>query len=179
MNWKKIFIFSISLTFIGIYFVWTTQYISPKKYTSPRQDLGEAAVNVVRVIDGDTIEVKIGNKYESVRFLGINAPETVDPRKPVECFGIEASEKLKELLSNKEVLLKSDSTQTNRDKYGRLLRYVYTSDGTLINQIMIEQGFAYEYTYEIPYKFQKEFKSAEVSARSQKRGLWADGVCQQ
>ena len=76
------------------------------------------------------------------------------------------------------MLLKSDSTQANRDKYGRLLRYVYLGDGTLINQVMIEKGYAYEYTYNLPYKFQKEFKQAEAYARSQKLGLWADGVCQ-
>ena len=129
------------------------------------------------IVDGDTIDVLINGKFESVRLLGINAPETVDQRKPVECFGIEASEKLKELLGNKEVLLKSDSTQADRDKYGRLLRYIYLYDGTLINKVMIEQGYAYEYTYDIPYKFQKEFKSAELLARFRKRGLWVSGIC--
>ena len=134
--------------------------------------------DVIRVVDGDTVDILVNGKEDRVRLLGINAPETVDPRRPVECFGLEASEKLKELLNNKEVLLKSDSIQANRDKYERLLRYVYLGDGTLINQIMIEQGYAYEYTYDVPYKFQKEFRQSETSARTNKFGLWADGICQ-
>lgn len=133
---------------------------------------------VIKVVDGDTIEVSIGNQPEKIRFIGIDTPETVDPRKTVQCFGLEASNKTKELLTGKRVLLEADPTQGNRDKYKRLLRYVYILDGTMVNKLLIEQGFAHEYTYmSNPYKYQAEFKAAQKSARGNKRGLWGDNIC--
>ena len=132
---------------------------------------------VVKVIDGDTIVVKIDGKDEVIRLIGINTPETVDPRRPVECFGREASDKAKEILTGKKVFLEADPTQADRDKYGRLLRYVFLEDGTNFNKLMIMEGFAFEYTYYIPYKYQSEFKEAERKAREAKKGLWADDAC--
>lgn len=134
-------------------------------------------MKVTKVIDGDTIMVKIGEKEESVRLIGVDTPETVDPRKTVQCFGKEASEEMKKLVENKMVRLEADSTQTDKDKYNRLLRYVYLEDGTLVNKKMIEEGFGFEYTYQIPYKFQTEFKEAQKVAEKNKMGLWADGAC--
>lgn len=132
---------------------------------------------VVKVIDGDTITVEKAGKTETLRLIGINTPETVDPRKSVECFGKEASAKAKELLSGKQVKLEADPTQGELDKYQRVLRYVFLLDGTNFNKLMIEQGYAYEYTYNTPYKYQIEFKQAQQAAETAKRGLWADGVC--
>lgn len=132
---------------------------------------------VVKVIDGDTITVEKSGANETLRLIGINTPETVDPRKPVECFGQEASNKAKELLSDKQVRLEADPSQGERDKYGRLLRYVFLADGTFYNKVMIQQGYAYEYTYDLPYKYQAGFKQAEQESRDAKRGLWADGAC--
>ncbi len=189
----------VSLAFaFGVYtyghFV-SNAYIQ-KKYISVRQtvdgvqnsgDLSRSTLNtsesvdslyhVVRVIDGDTIVVQIGDRDEKVRFIGIDTPETVDPRKPVQCFGKEASLKTKALLSIGQVRLVSDTSQGNRDKYGRLLRYLFLPDGTFVNKVLIEQGFAHEYTYRLPYQYQTEFKQAQNSAREKKLGLWADGVC--
>ncbi len=127
---------------------------------------------VVKVVDGDTIDVIENNTKERVRLIGINTPETVDPRRPVQCFGKEASNKAKEVLTGAQVRLESDSTQSNRDKYGRLLRYIFLEDGTNFNLMMVHEGFAHEYTYEIPYIYQKEFKEAEAYARTNKLGLW-------
>ena len=132
---------------------------------------------VVKVVDGDTIDVVINNKTERLRLIGINTPETVDPRKPVECFGKEASNKAKELLAGQTVALAGDVTQDERDKYGRLLRYVWREDGLFFNLEIVKQGFAYEYTYNLPYKYQTEFKNAQGYARVNKLGLWADGAC--
>jgi len=110
----------------------------------------------------------------------------VDPRKPVQCFGKEASDKAKELLTGKSVRLEKDASQGEYDKYGRLLAYVYLPDlpdsagkagGTLFNKYMIAEGYGHEYTYNLPYKYQQEFKAAEARARAEKKGLWADGVC--
>ncbi|KKP33244.1 MAG: hypothetical protein A2312_00360 [Candidatus Staskawiczbacteria bacterium RIFOXYB2_FULL_32_9] len=134
---------------------------------------------VVKVVDGDTINVNINGKVETLRLIGINTPETVDPRKAVICFGKEASDKAKQLLTNKKVRLEGDATQGERDKYQRLLRYVWLEDGTFFNKLMISEGYAFEYTYDTIYKYQAEFKQAEISARTSKKGLWADNVCDQ
>ncbi|MEA2097514.1 MAG: thermonuclease family protein [Patescibacteria group bacterium] len=133
---------------------------------------------VVRVIDGDTIIIRINDSPETVRLIGINTPETVDPRKPVECFGIEASNKAKEILSGKFVRLEGDYLVGERDKYGRLLGYIFLEDGTNFNKMMIVEGYAYEYSYDLPYKYQSEFKQAEKEAKEMEKGLWKKGVCE-
>lgn len=132
----------------------------------------QESVEVIKVIDGDTVIVKINGKEESVRLIGIDTPEKN------ECFEKEATEKAKELMENKKIKLEADDSQDNRDKYDRLLRYIYLEDGTLVNQKLIEEGFGTEYTYKIPYKFQTEFKAAEKIAKEGKTGIWSDGVCE-
>jgi len=167
----------------------SSSLISPSKITNQSQNInqikikkpniaGESKytnlVKVLRVIDGDMIEAEDLGK---VRLIGIDTPETVDPRKPVQCFGKEASGKAKEMLLGKKVHLESDPTQGDKDKYNRALRYVFLEDGTNFNKWMIENGYAHEYTYNIPYKYQREFKDAEKSARDNNRGLWASDTC--
>lgn len=129
---------------------------------------------VKSVSDGDTIKVVINGKVETVRLLGIDTPETVDPRKPVQCFGKAASDKLKSVLSGKFVKLVEDSTQGNRDKYKRLLRYVYLENGTFINAEMVKQGYAFSYK-EYPTKMLTKFNAYEKTAREKSLGLW--GAC--
>lgn len=129
------------------------------------------------VVDGDTIKVVISGEEKTLRLIGIDTPETVDPRKPVECFGKEASDKAKELLSGEKVRLEIDPTQDNVDRYGRLLRYVHREDGLFFNKWMIENGYAHEYTYETPYQYQAEFKQAETEARENEIGLWNPSAC--
>ena len=131
---------------------------------------------VSRVVDGDTIEVEKEGVKEKVRLIGINAPESVDPRKTVECFGKESSDELKTLLKGQQVKLYEDNTQDNRDKYGRLLRYVYTDDH-FINLVMIERGYAYEHTYKAPYVHQVDFRNAQKAAIEKAEGLWASATC--
>lgn len=132
---------------------------------------------VTRVVDGDTIIVLIDGVSEKVRLIGVDTPETVDPRKPVQCFGKEASSFTKALTLNKQIRLEIDPSQGDRDKYGRMLRYVFLEDGTLVNQKIIADGYGHEYTYRIPYKYQIEFKEAQRSAREFQKGLWAQGAC--
>ncbi len=131
---------------------------------------------VTKVVDGDTIVVKIGDTEEHIRLIGVNTPETVDPRKKVQCFGAEASAWLKNVLASTSVTLVADPTQEDRDRYGRLLRYVYLDD-TLINGEIIQAGYGYEYTYQKPYQMQKEFKDSENYARLGGIGLWATSTC--
>lgn len=128
---------------------------------------------VKRVIDGDTLEMEFGK----VRIIGLNTPETVDPRRKVECFGKEASSKAKELLDGKEVYLESDPSQGEVDKYGRYLFHVFTENGINYANYLIANGYGYEYTYRVPYKYKKAYKEAEKIARNKKRGLWADDTC--
>lgn len=132
---------------------------------------------VTRVVDGDTLVININGVDEKIRLIGINTPETVDPRKMVECFGKEASSRMKDLTDGQNVRLESDNTQSTRDIYGRLLAYVYLQDGQMINRKMIADGYAYEYTYMTPYKYQKEFRDVQTLARVSARGLWSPETC--
>lgn len=151
-----------------------TEKINDQVKTTEARGLYE----VLSVVDGDTIKVMYEGKETSVRFIGVNTPETVDPRKPVECFGREASDHLKNLLSGKKVKLQRDDTQTDRDKYGRILRYVYLDDQD-VNLAIISNGYGYEYTYNgaFPYTKQAAYKQAQKDAETNKRGLWADSAC--
>ncbi|MFA5129735.1 MAG: thermonuclease family protein [Patescibacteria group bacterium] len=132
---------------------------------------------VTHVVDGDTFDVNMNGKTERIRMIGVDTPETVDPRKPVQCFGKEASDKMKSLITNQKVILEADPSQGERDKYDRLLRYAFLSDGRNIGLYLIQEGYAHEYTYNTPYKYKQVFKDAENSAREFKKGLWADNAC--
>lgn len=121
---------------------------------------------VIRVVDGDTIEIETG---EIVRYIGMNTPETVDPRKTVECFGKEASNKNKDLVEGKEVRLVKDVS--DKDKYGRLLRYVYVGD-IFINLELVKQGYAQVSTFPPDVKYKDEFLKAQREAREKNLGLW-------
>lgn len=132
---------------------------------------------VVKVIDGDTFVIAMNGKNVTMRLIGVDTPETVDPRKPVQCLGREASEKAKEILSGASVRLEMDPLQGELDKYGRLLAYAFLESGVNVAEHMIIEGYGHEYTYNLPYKYQAQFKEAERKAREGKKGLWADGAC--
>lgn len=132
---------------------------------------------IVRVSDGDTVVVNENGKNLTVRLIGLNTPETVDPRRPVECFGKEASNRAKQLLTGKTVYLEIDPSQDTVDAFGRALRFLWYDNGKLFNMQMIAEGYAYEYTYERAYKYQAEFRQAQKDAESQDRGLWATNTC--
>jgi micrococcal nuclease len=137
----------------------------------------QESYKVTKVIDGDTVEIEYNGTIEKVRLLGIDTPEIKDPRKPVQCFGKEASGKTKELLEGEKVFIEFDESQGERDKYGRLLLYLRReSDGLFINDYLIKEGYAYEYTYNLPYKYQRQFQQSESSASQDKKGLWGT-VC--
>lgn len=151
-----------------------TQTVSP----AGKPDGGEWS-RVVAVVDGDTLKAAVNGQTETIRLIGIDTPEVVDPRRGVQCFGREASQKAKEMLTGQSVRLVADPSQSERDTYGRLLRYVFLADGTSFNRQMIEEGYAHEYTYDSnPYQYQKEFQAAERAARSAQRGLWSSTTCQ-
>ncbi len=127
---------------------------------------------VVEIIDGDTIKVDIGGTIVTVRLIGIDTPEIARPNHPQDdYFGPEAAQYAKQLLENQLVYLIPDPMQSNRDKYDRLLRYVFLEDGTLINAKLIADGYAYNYIYE-PFQFMKQFDYLEKQAKEKQLGLW-------
>ncbi|WP_322816772.1 thermonuclease family protein [Chloroflexus sp.] len=152
-----------------------TEQVSLTDYPPLPDNLTHA--QVVRVVDGDTIIVRIGWDEERVRLIGINTPESVDPRRPVECFGKEAASNARKLVDRQTVFLEDDPSQDSRDRFGRLLRYVWLEDGRMVNLEQIRQGYAYEYTYNVPYRYQAIFRAAETEARNAQRGLWAPETC--
>lgn len=133
---------------------------------------------VVKVVDGDTADIMVSGRTARYRFIGMDTPEVVDPRKVVQCFGKEASTKAHELLGTKMVRLEDDPSQGEVDKYGRRLVYVFLPDGTLYNEWMIREGYAHEYTYQSnPYKYQALFKAAQAEAQATNKGLWSPTTC--
>lgn len=138
-------------------------------------DLPTARVS--RVVDGDTVDVVGDGRTVRLRLIGIDTPEVVDPRKPVQCFGREASARAHALLDGQTVGLEADPSQGELDRYGRRLRYLWLADGRLFNLQLVAEGYAHEYTYRLPYKYQAVFQRAEREAREQGRGLWATTTC--
>lgn len=131
---------------------------------------------VVRVVDGDTIVVDRAGTEVRVRLLGIDTPETVKPDSPVECFGPEASARTHELLDGQSVLLEADPTQDATDAYGRALAYVWVGP-TLINEVLVAEGYAREYTYDLPGTRQPDLLTAQDAARTKGLGLWSAATC--
>jgi micrococcal nuclease len=127
---------------------------------TPISELQQA--QVVRVIDGDTIEVSIGGKNCKVRYIGINTPETKDPQKGVEWMGPEAAAKNEELVGGKVVGLEKDVSET--DRYGRLLRYVWVGD-LMVNAELVRLGCAQVSTYPPDVKYTDLFLQVQREAR--------------
>lgn len=126
---------------------------------------------VIDAVDGDTIILK---NNERVRYIGLDTPETVHPKKQIECFGREASKFNKKLVEDKKVHLEKDIS--DRDQYGRLLRYVYVEDEKgkeiFVNLELVKQGYARVITYPPDVKYQAEFLKAQKEAQYLKKGLW-------
>jgi micrococcal nuclease len=134
-------------------------------------------VRVLRVIDGDTIEIQdASGAAKKVRYIGIDTPETVDPRRSEQCFGKEASNKNKELVQGQEIYLEKDVSEV--DKYGRLLRYIYLESSDIsVNQQLVTEGYAVSSKYPPDIKYQEKFKAAEEEARNKGKGLWQANAC--
>lgn len=133
--------------------------------------INETNCVVERVVDGDTFEIMLNGNKEKVRLIGIDTPESVHPDKNKNSEeGKTASKYTKELIENKNVKLEFDVQQ--RDKYGRLLAYVYLEDGTMLNKKLLEDGYAKIATYPPNVKYVEEFKQIESKAREQEKGLW-------
>jgi micrococcal nuclease len=127
---------------------------------------------VIRVIDGDTIVV---NPNEKVRLIGVDAPETVHLKRAAQCFGEDAKEFTRSLVERRTIRLvldESNAARNHKDRYGRILAYVYFDDGRMLNAELIRRGYAHAYT-RFPFRHAVEFRQLERTARSQAVGLWA------
>lgn len=131
-----------------------------------------AEPTVIDVIDGDTIDVRLGYKRQRIRLLGIDTPETKDPRKPVQCFGHEASAHTAQLLPA-GTILRLEHDLEEHDIYNRLLAYVWrASDGLFINLDLVTGGFADILSIAPNTAHADEFRAAMVAAKAAPRGLW-------
>jgi micrococcal nuclease len=137
-----------------------------------------AGVVVVGVVNGDTVEAQFedGNG-DTVRLIGIDAPDLADGGRPAECFGPEARDRAWELLGGQVVTLELDSSQEERDPFGRLLAYVYLPDGRNFAAVMLAEGYVREYSAWGPYGYQSTFQAAQQAAIRGQRGLWAPDTC--
>jgi endonuclease YncB( thermonuclease family) len=143
---------------------------TPIPTDTPTPTPDRTAARVVEVVDGDTIHVEIGGETYSLRYIGIDTPETVHPSEPVGWMGPEASEANSDLVGGKTVYLEKDVSET--DKYGRLLRYVFLADGTFVNAELVRLGYAQVSTYPPDVKYQDLFLEMQQEAREAGRGLW-------
>lgn len=136
------------------------------------------AYEIAKVIDGDTLSVRIDGVATTVRLIGVDSPEVTSSVTAAECYGSEASRAAKDKLAGKMIRLESDPVSGDKDKYGRLLRYVYLDDGTLFNQWLVAGGYAREYTYAGQLYAQRDnFLTAQAAAQAAKKGLWNVEVC--
>ena len=127
---------------------------------------------VIRVIDGDTIVV---SPNEKVRLIGVDTPETIHPKKAVQCFGKDAKEFTRRMVERRSlrlVLDESNAARNHKDRYGRTLAYAYLTDGTMLNRELIRQGYAHAYT-RFPFRHLVEFRELERTARAESIGLWS------
>lgn len=130
---------------------------------------------ITKFSDGDTITVDMNGIQETIRFIGVDTPETHDPRKPVQCYGSAASAFTKNTLqaAGSKVRLAADSISNNRDRYERLLRYVYLPDGTNLNLKLIREGYGFYYPY-FPFSKSEEFAASQKLAQTELKGLWGN-----
>jgi len=132
---------------------------------------GERTARVVRVVDGDTIKVSVDGRTDRVRYIGVDTPETVKPRTPVQCFGHQASARNAALVAGQEVRLVPD--REARDRYGRLLAYVYrASDDLFVNAVLVRDGYARTLTIPPNDRYAARFRKLQDEARTDRRGLW-------
>jgi endonuclease YncB( thermonuclease family) len=130
------------------------------------------AVKVQRVVDGDTFVAMVKNRRERVRVIGVDTPESVDPNRPDEPYGKEASDFAKHYLDGATVRMAGDAEP--RDRYGRMLAYVWLRDGTFWNALLAAEGYAQQLTIPPNVTYAPLFRRLVAEARSNDRGLWAE-----
>ncbi len=155
----------LGLSYFGQELGWLGQPVAEIEQQNP------GLYRVVRFSDGDTITVDMNGTNETIRMIGVDTPETHDPDTPVQCYGPAASAYTKNLIGDQKVRLEADPTNQNRDRYGRLLRYVYLADGRLVQEEIIKNGYGFAYT-SFPFTKKDQFVALEEQAKTEAKGLW-------
>jgi endonuclease YncB( thermonuclease family) len=158
---------------IGILSIAKPSWFQNSVKTAEQNQPGLYSVN--HFVDGDTIAINMNGSIETIRMIGIDTPETHKPNKPIQCYGPEAAAFTKKLIGGQSVRLKADSQDTNRDRYGRLLRYVYLPDGRIVESELIKSGYGFAYTL-FPFEKKDEFTADMKAAQAAHKGLWT--ACQ-
>lgn len=127
---------------------------------------------VKQFLDGDTVLVDMNGTEEKIRFIGIDTPETHKENTPVQCYGPAAAAYTKNRIASQRIRLVSDNLTTNRDRYDRLLRYVYLEDGANLNLELVQKGYAFAYAF--PFAKSQEFNAAMEKAQAENSGLWGN-----
>ncbi len=160
-------VLAIGISLAGEQFGWFEQPITKV------QDSNPGLYTVTKPVDGDTIVVDMNGKNETVRFIGVDTPETHKPNTPVQCYGPAAAAYTKNLIGTNKVRLEADPTNQNRDRYNRLLRYVYLPDGRLVQAELVKNGYGFAYT-SFPFTKKDEFVKLEEQAKTDAKGLWGN-----
>lgn len=178
-NTKPLVIFTVFIILTGLIFLFfglnqSTVITTPIPSQTIQGEASQSGILVTKVIDGDTVELEGGQK---VRYIGVDTPETLDPKRPVGCFGKEASNENKKLVEGKKVILEAD--KEDQDKYGRLLRYVFLplENGQMlfVQDYLIREGFGKLLIIPPDDKYKDQLIQAQMEARLNRRGLW--GSC--
>lgn len=160
-------ILALILSLVGQQLGWFDQPVQKIEQQNP------GLYSVTRFSDGDTITVDMNGQKETIRMIGVDTPETHDPDVPVQCYGPAASAYTKNLIGDQKVRLEADPTNQNRDRYNRLLRYVYLPDGRLIQEEIIKNGYGFAYTL-FPFTKKDQFAKLEEEAKTNSKGLWGN-----
>ena len=142
--------------------------------SNDREKYHNKTFTVVKVVDGDTLDVDVPDgKYKTtrIRLLGVDTPETKKPNAPVMYFGPEAFEYTKKVTRSKKVTVLIDTVSDERDRYGRLLGYIKLGDGRILNEVLVEEGYAYA---DLRFKHSdfEKYRDLMEKAKQQKKGLW-------
>lgn len=177
MRIRKHHISALSLLVVGVvalgqHYGWFSQ--SAHQVLSAQPGL----YSIDHFIDGDTIAVKMQDKTETIRMIGVDTPETHKPNTPVQCYGPAAAAYTKNLIGTQQVRLEADPKSTNRDRYNRLLRYVYVPDGRLVAEELIKNGYGFAYT-SFPFTKSDDFVRDQTTAQRGGKGLWSNCIARQ
>lgn len=161
------------LMLIGIIFILSIVSSKLNHSSTKTSQVEPGYYQVSRFVDGDTISVNMNGKTEKVRLIGVDTPETHKPNTPVQCYGPAAAAYTKNIIGKEKVRLEADPLSSNRDKYNRLLRYVYLPNGTNLNAKLIATGNGFYYPY-FPFEKSQEFSKLQNEARASNKGLWGN-----
>lgn len=165
---KKTKLRTVNLISIIFFIFASVFYLVHEKYLSLRPERSDQIVPVMTIHDGDTVSVFVERKSEKVRLIGIDAPEMGQ-----EPWGEQAKQHLESLISSSDRKVRMELDLEKRDRYGRVLAYLWTIDGRMINLMMLRDGNAVLYTFPPNVRYSDEFRIAQKDARGKGKGIWS------